>query len=116
MENLTTYYSYNLARTESGKLVEVNYHDSGHVMGLHEPQPIKGMGHIKTRLYLWLTLSGLAGDKSIKDLIAARKAYLSCDGYEIVGGNYPIKQKTFEIGQAIHLDVYGGKPIRMYFA
>ena len=108
-------YSFNLARTESGNLVVLNYHDNGHIMGHSPAQPIKGMGHIKTRLYLWLTLNGLAGVYSIGDLIAARRAYQSLEGWSYaLDGEPPFDADYIEIGRAVHCDVYGKVPVKIW--
>lgn len=109
---IINYYSNGIARLEDGKLVQINYHDSGYIMGLHEPIPIEG--HIKTRMYLWLAFKGLVGEYSYNDLVKARKAYQSCDGVEVVNGQLPIDEKLFYLGQDIHKDVYESKPIKMY--
>ena len=116
MEALRQKFSFNLALTESGKLVELNLHDSGHAMGQHDPIAEK-MGHIKTRLYLWLTLSGLAGVYSLKQLIAARKAYMSLDGHSFaLDGNPPYEDAYLQLGKCIHCDVYGSKEVKYYLA
>jgi len=105
-------FSYNLALTDQG-LKELNFHDSGHLMGSMEPRPIKGS--MKSRLYLYLCFMEEGWRYSIKDLVDARNAYRALDGWSYtLDGDPPCSEDVLQIGYKVDKDLYGGKPIRTY--
>jgi hypothetical protein len=110
---ISNYYSFGLARTAEGQLIQINRNDSG-ITGFQQAEA-KKMGHIKTRLYLFLTLSGLAGKESIRSLIQARKMYQQLEGWSYsLDGQPPVSEERLRLGEAVHIDVYGCKPIKTY--